>query len=103
MWIKGKAAHKYISSLEFRRKASFESLFPKASGSSLDLLEKLLNFNPTKRITAETSLQHPYLEVHHNSNDEPTAIPILENSFNFETIEDMEKLKKVLYEEIMRQ
>lgn len=29
---------------------------------AVDLLEKLLTFNPTKRTTVEEALKHPYLE-----------------------------------------
>jgi mitogen-activated protein kinase 1/3 len=37
-------------------------MFPHANPLALDMLEKLLAFNPTKRITVEEALKHPYLE-----------------------------------------
>ena len=36
-------------------------ILPQADDISLDLLNKLLHFNPDKRITAEQCLEHPYL------------------------------------------
>ena len=45
----------------FRSKKSFENLIPTANEESLDLLRRLLHFNPDKRITAEEGLRHPFV------------------------------------------
>ncbi|CAJ0912755.1 2150_t:CDS:2 [Entrophospora sp. SA101] len=37
-------------------------MFPDANPLAVDMLEKLLTFNPTKRVTVEEALTHPYLE-----------------------------------------
>lgn len=37
-----------------------EATFPSASPEALDLLRKLLHFNPDKRISPEEALRHPY-------------------------------------------
>jgi len=60
-------------------------LFPNASEQAADLLHKLLEFNPDKRITAEEALRHPYLAQFHNPADEPScnhiiSIPIDDNT-----------------------
>ena len=39
---------------------------------ALDLIQKLLVFNPNKRLTAEEALRHPYIRRFHNSADEPS-------------------------------
>jgi len=41
-------------------KISFAQVLPKASPQALDLLECLLQFDPSKRITAQDALSHPY-------------------------------------------
>ena len=38
--------------------------------AALDLLEKLLTFDPMARITVEQTLKHPYLESYHDPEDE---------------------------------
>lgn len=37
-----------------------EATFPSASPEALDLLRRLLQFNPDKRISPEEALRHPY-------------------------------------------
>jgi len=39
---------------------------------AVDLLEKLIELDPSKRLTAEQMLAHPYLQVYHDTVDEPT-------------------------------
>ena len=42
-------------------KKSLKALFPTADPSVIDLLQKLLTFNPEKRFTVEQALKHPYM------------------------------------------
>ncbi|OHF04382.1 mitogen-activated protein kinase, partial [Colletotrichum orchidophilum] len=103
--IKSRRAREYIRSLPFKKKVPFRTLFPKTSDLALDLLEKLLAFNPVKRITVEDALKHPYLEPYHDPDDEPTAPPIPEEFFDFDKHKDnlsKEQLKQLIYQEIMR-
>lgn len=37
---------------------------------ALDLLDKMLTFNPHKRIVVEDALSHPYLEQYYDPSDE---------------------------------
>ena len=45
----------------YRHKKSFEHFIPNASDEALDLLRRLLHFNPDKRITAEDGLRHSFV------------------------------------------
>lgn len=38
--------------------------------AALDLLDKMLTFNPHKRIEVEQALAHPYLEQYYDPTDE---------------------------------
>ena len=48
-------------------------IFPHANPLALDLLAKMLNFDPAKRVTCELALEHPYLAVWHDPTDEPVC------------------------------
>ncbi|KAL1918995.1 uncharacterized protein VTP21DRAFT_2376 [Calcarisporiella thermophila] len=103
--IKSRRARDYIRSLPFKKRIPFAQLFPNANPLALDLLEKLLAFNPAKRITVEDALKHPYLEPYHDPNDEPTAPPVSAGFFDFDRFKEQlskEQLKEMIYEEISR-
>lgn len=52
--------------------------------TALDLLKKLLIFNPDKRITLDEALKHPFLKELHCPDDEPVAQGIQKMEFEFE-------------------
>ena len=66
--------------------------------AAIDLLEKLLGFEPARRLCAEEALAHPLLSSLHGLNSEPVASPF---DFAFEAASDPE-LKLLLNAEIKR-
>ena len=46
-------------------RVSFESLFPGIEKDALDLMRKLLCFDPAERLSAEQALEHPYFKDLH--------------------------------------
>lgn len=57
-------------------KIPFQQVLPKASPQAIDLLERLLQFDPSKRITAAEALTHPYFTSSVNpSPGYPVAAP----------------------------
>mmetsp|Transcript_7943 Transcript_7943/g.12737 ORF Transcript_7943/g.12737 Transcript_7943/m.12737 type:complete len:355 (+) Transcript_7943:120-1184(+) len=69
--IKSPFAQTMIDSLTPSGPRLLSDMFPQASPDALDLLRKLLQFNPDKRITAIDALKHPYVSQFHNDDDEP--------------------------------
>ncbi len=63
-------ARRYLQSLPYRPSVPWSKLYPKAGPGALDLLGKMLTFNPHKRITVEQALAHPYLEQYYDPDDE---------------------------------
>ena len=49
----------YIRSLPIKPRVHFKTLYPTASPLALDLLKKLLMFDPAKRIGCQEALEHP--------------------------------------------
>jgi mitogen-activated protein kinase 15 len=69
---------------EHSRKNGLDDLYPNADDDAMDLLKKLLSFNPSKRITVEDALEHPYVTQFHNPAEEiifdkTIVIPINDN------------------------
>ncbi|XP_014801199.1 PREDICTED: mitogen-activated protein kinase 15 [Calidris pugnax] len=62
-----------INRMSSRQRMTFEQIFPPSTPlPALDLLKKLLVFNPDKRLTAEEALQHPYVKRFHCPAREPS-------------------------------
>lgn len=78
--ILNEKAKRYVMSLPFSSRKPLNLLYPHADPLVLDLLSKMLIFNPDKRITVEEAMLHPYLEQYHDPSDEPVA----EQPFTFE-------------------
>ena len=85
-----------------RKGKPFELLFRDANPESVDLLKKMLIFNPNKRITIDEALRHPYLESLHCPDDEPVDRAVSKFDFEFEKqLLTMRDLKDLIYEEIL--
>ncbi|KAI9027438.1 MAP kinase [Phycomyces nitens] len=92
-------AQVYIRSLPKMPRVPFQNLYPKANPLAIDLLNKLLVFDPAKRITVEEALRHPYLSAYHDEDDEPTH---KENfDFSFEVLDSVDDMRKMIFREIM--
>lgn len=84
-------AKEFVLKLAKRTKQSYSSLFPKSNPVALDLLAKMLIFNPHKRYTIEQCISHPYFEGLHNPEEEP----ISESPFDWSFV-DIELTKQNL-------
>lgn len=76
---------------------------PGTSPEGIDLLRRMLRFDPRGRITAEQALAHPYLRTYHDPRDEPSGEAISPGLFTFDRQKDVlttKDLKRMLWDEI---
>ncbi|KAI7886292.1 MAP kinase [Lichtheimia hyalospora FSU 10163] len=92
-------AQVYIRSLPHMPKILFQNLYPRANPLAIDLLNKLLEFDPAKRITVEEALAHPYLSAYHDVDDEPVHTETFD--FSFEVVDSIEDMRKMIAQEVM--
>lgn len=81
-------------------KRSFQQLFPQANPDALDLLNRMLAFDPSSRISVEEALEHRYLHIWHDASDEPPCPTTFD--FAFEVVEDVPELRKMILAEVQR-
>jgi len=91
-------AQDYIRSLPIKPRIPFNHLYPHANPLAIDLLGKLLAFDPAKRISCEEALAHPYLAVWHDPHDEPVCSSTFD--FGFEDEDSVEGMRKLIVDEV---
>ncbi|KAH6572750.1 hypothetical protein BASA50_006875 [Batrachochytrium salamandrivorans] len=89
---------KYLRTWPKRNKMPFAQVFPRADAEGLDLIDKLLAFDATQRITAEAALAHPFLSVYHFADDEPNHPCLFD--FGFEEANTIEEIKSLIVAEV---
>jgi mitogen-activated protein kinase 15 len=99
--IQSRYSPSMLDTLNVRRQKALTTLFPSASADAVDLLGKLLQFNPDRRITANTALRHPYLVQFHNDDEEPVLSSPIQISINDNKRYQVSDYRKYLYRKII--
>jgi mitogen-activated protein kinase 1/3 len=80
---------------------SLAQRFPEASVEAIDLLEKLLKFNPSERITINEAIEHPFLAAWHSKYTEELQKG-KRADFSFETgANSVSTIRELITEEIL--
>ncbi|KAF4729410.1 hypothetical protein FOZ63_028588 [Perkinsus olseni] len=75
-------ARRFIRKCPQSRGKAMTELYPQANPLALDLVKLMLRFDPTRRISVDQALKHPYLEGYHSPDDEPEAERPVDWSFD---------------------
>ncbi|TYK02886.1 mitogen-activated protein kinase 3 [Cucumis melo var. makuwa] len=99
-FIRNEDSKRYLRQLPPHPRQPLATVFPHVHPLAIDLVDKMLTFDPTKRITVEEALAHPYLERLHDTADEP----VCSEPFSFEFEQqylDEEQMKEMIYREAL--
>ncbi|OAL75128.1 hypothetical protein A7D00_0726 [Trichophyton violaceum] len=93
-------AQEYVRNLPYMHKQPFARLFPNANPDALDLLDRMLAFDPSSRISVEEALEHRYLHIWHDASDEPNCPTPFD--FHFEVVDDVQEMRRMILNEVQR-
>lgn len=88
--------------MPLRQGRTFDQLFRDQNPESVELLKRMLEFDPNSRISVDEALEHPYLAALHYPEDEPNREPVPRYDFDFERqLLSAKDLKDLIYEDIL--
>eukprot|EP00252_Welwitschia_mirabilis_P015123 TRINITY_DN3328_c0_g1_i1.p1 TRINITY_DN3328_c0_g1~~TRINITY_DN3328_c0_g1_i1.p1 ORF type:complete len:369 (+),score=36.87 TRINITY_DN3328_c0_g1_i1:639-1745(+) len=99
-FIHSQKARTYIRSLPNIPQASLQRLYPGANPVAIDLLDKMLIFDPRKRITVLEALEHPYFSSLHDLSLEPSAASAFELNMPAEDLRE-EVFREMVWNEML--
>ncbi|ETM98677.1 CMGC/MAPK protein kinase [Phytophthora nicotianae INRA-310] len=98
-FITNPKAKRFILRQPKKPKVPLSSVYPRATPQCLDLLEKMLVFDPRKRITIQEALAHPYLSLVRDRTVEKTCPTPFD--FAFENTDlTKQKLQELIFEDV---
>ncbi|KAG5037285.1 hypothetical protein AAZX31_07G096800 [Glycine max] len=101
--IRNEKARRYLASMPKKQPIPFSKKFPNADPLGLNLLERLLAFDPKDRPAAEEALRDPYFHGLSNVDREPSSTqPISKLEFEFERRKlAKDDVRELIYREIL--
>ena len=99
-FISNESAKKYVRDLGKIKKKPIEKIVNYPYPLALDLLDKMLVFNPEKRISIEDALNHPYLKNIREGIEDPVYKGTLNLDFDYDNNITVESLVNLLIKEV---
>eukprot|EP00268_Persea_americana_P047335 TRINITY_DN4924_c0_g2_i1.p1 TRINITY_DN4924_c0_g2~~TRINITY_DN4924_c0_g2_i1.p1 ORF type:complete len:383 (-),score=56.00 TRINITY_DN4924_c0_g2_i1:503-1651(-) len=99
-FLRSEDARRYLKQLPYHPRKSLSQAFPHVHPVAIDLVERMLTFDPTKRITVEEALAHPYLARLHDIADEPICSEPFSFEFELRPLDEAQ-MKELIYREAL--
>lgn len=100
-FIQSHKARSFIRSQPPTPRACFAKLYPRANPLAINLIDRMLAFDPAKRITVAEALEHPYLALLHDASLEPTAVAPFDIDFEDDDWKE-EALREKVWNEMLQ-
>lgn len=94
------AAQKYLRKKAIRPTPDWRKIYPNASDNALDLLKRMLVFNPHRRCTVSEAMRHPFLENLHDDADDQVTYRLF--TFDESAQKTVLDVKRAIYAESVR-
>ncbi|CAI5522717.1 unnamed protein product [Closterium sp. Naga37s-1] len=89
-----------LSELQGFPARNIRDVFPKLSEPAADLVQRMLVFDPRRRITVDEALAHPYLAHYHKANQDPPHPNPFQFDLSFEQEEyDIPRIRQLIFEQ----
>lgn len=98
--ISNEKAKRYARSIPHKPRIPVNTIYQNANPVALDLLQRMLVFNPEHRLTVDQALAHPYLAPLHDPSDEPTCHAPFNFEFENRTL-TKEIIKELTFQEML--
>lgn len=98
-FIDNPKARRYIKSLPYCPRTPLARIYPGANPLAIDLLQRMLIFDPSKRISVTEALQHPYMSALYNPNLNPPAQVPIDLDIDEDLGEDM--IREMMWREML--
>lgn len=91
-------AKRFMRKLPNKSPTPLNVQFPSAPSDALDLMKKMLQIHPRRRINVEDALSHTFLSQLHNEDDEPVAEKVFDYTFENEKLHRL-RLQELIWRE----
>jgi len=98
-FVTSEKARRFMRKLPNNKVVPLSKQFPNAPPECIDLLRRMLQIHPKKRITVEEALKHPFMAQLHTEEDEPVCEHPFDYSFEDEKLHRI-RLQELIWEEV---